>query len=138
MHMCLKRMAKHVVKLWEALLQSIAALDGTPCGLDGLAAAGQQLNQQCHKFYQLMNKLSKVNGVQKGTWKKLVNDLRVGDTSAYHEACRFTLEFRRAALLLGVYRLGTAKAMFALIQACTDKLRTMTVQHWPDTISACD
>lgn len=74
-------MANQAVKLCEALLRSISALDGTPCGLEGLAAAaaaaGPRQKQAFRKFYDLKEDFTDMDIVQKNTWKKLIIELKV-------------------------------------------------------------
>jgi len=71
-------MANQVVELYEALLQSIAALDDTPCGLEGLAAAARQQQEQCHAFKQLLKEFKQAGISQQSNWKKLISDHEVG------------------------------------------------------------
>lgn len=75
---CAGPMANQVVQLFEALLQSIAALDEDPCGLEGLAAAARQQQEQCHKFNQLLKQFKQTRILQQRNWKKLISDHKVG------------------------------------------------------------
>jgi len=71
-------MANQVVKLCQELLRSISALDGTPCGLEGLATAEPRQQQLCRTFYNLKLNYIHMDIVQKNTWKKLISEVKVG------------------------------------------------------------
>jgi len=67
-------MANQAVKLWEAVLRSLAGLDGTPCSLEGLAAVRQPAYCEVHT---LIDKSRQNGSAQKSTWKKLVCEMKV-------------------------------------------------------------
>lgn len=78
-------MAKQTVKLYEALLQSVAALEGASQGLEGIASAGDE-QQQHHKAHNLINDIRSLKVLHKNTWKKLLGELQVGGSPALSQA----------------------------------------------------
>jgi len=73
----LQKMAINHVGNWEVLLQTIAGMDGTSCGREGLAAAAKQQQQHCHAVYRLTEEFKKAKTLDKSVWEKLVNEIKV-------------------------------------------------------------
>jgi len=81
-------MARQALRLCEALLQSVAALDGAPQGLEGIALAGQrqqqllpqqqqQQQQQHHKAHKYIEDIRSLTELHNNAWKKLLRERQV-------------------------------------------------------------
>jgi len=71
-------MAKQAVKLYETLLQSVAALYGAPQGLEKIASARQvqQQQQHHHKAHDLINDIRSVKVLHRNTWRSCSGSFR--------------------------------------------------------------
>lgn len=70
-------MAVNHIKNWEVLLQAIAAMDGTSCGREGLAAVAKQQQQHCHTVYWLTEEFKQANSLDTSIWEELINEHKV-------------------------------------------------------------